>query len=620
MATDGDDIVSVHSYEIGSASLDGGAGLDTLQLVGGGLFIFPDAASFKNFEVIRGSASYDRINLNSDQLAGIETIDGGAGTEDALILSGQSADLIGKTITGVERIIVYSAGLTLRTDSLDVARLIYSATTDNDGLILEDVILTDAQRLILRDQGIDRITDATGVTTINEAAQITGLANDRIIVTSGQYSLLDAGRNAVVTDDRGSLSSLEVRFRNPGQHDIEGTFFLTASDRVTYSTSSPWSKSVYVDGILIGTCDELSTLSFRFNANATPERVTEVIRSIAFKSPGQAYLPAAEAIVDFRVSDAGGRVTQSSMTLENANDAPTVLDLLWGQIEENSKADAYVGWLTGGDRNWGDTPNLRYSLLDDAGGRFKIVNDKLVVADGTKLDFEQDQSHQVIIRVTDPRGAYLDKAFTITVTDNAADNPQVIDPSVIDPSVIDDAVNVVGGRGKDTLSGGGSDDRLSGGAGDDVLNGGSGNDALRGDGSADKLYGGAGDDILFGGDGKDYLHGSSGRDAFAFTSKATPANVDRIADFNVKDDLIYLDNRIFTKLGKKGSEASPSKLSAKFFTVGEKAKDRYDYIIHDRKKGVLLYDADGSGSKYKAAEIATVSKNLKISVSDVFVI
>jgi Ca2+-binding RTX toxin-like protein len=619
MATDGDDIVSVHSYEIGNASLDGGTGRDTLKLVGGGYFNLPDAASFKNFEVIQGSESYDRIVLNDGQIAGIETIDGGAGTEDTLILSGQSVDLIGKTITGVERIVVYSAGLTLRTDSLDLASLIYSATTDNDGLILENVTLTDAERLILRDKGIDRITDATGVTTINEAAQITGLENDRIIVTGGQYSLLDAGRNAVVTDDRGSISALEVRFRNLGQSDVFGTFVLTATDRVTYSASSSWAKSVYVDGILIGTCEELSTLSFRFNANAIPERVTEVIRSIAFKSTGQAYLPAAEAIVDFRVSDAGGRVTQSSMTLENANDAPTVLDLLWGQIAENSKTDDYVGWLTGGDRNWGDTPNLRYSLVDDAGGRFKIVNDKLVVADGTKLDFEQAQSHQVIIRVTDPRGAYLDKAFTITVTDNAADNPQVIDPGVIDPGVIDDAVNVVGGRGKDTLSGGGADDRLSGGAGDDILNGGSGNDVLRGDGSADKLYGGAGDDILFGGDGKDYLHGSSGNDAFAFTSYGIKSSVDKIADFNPRYDSIWLDNNVFYKLGEKGREDKPAQLSKAFFTIGTKAKDKNDYVIYDNKKGVLYYDADGSG-KGKATEVASISKKLAMTYKDFFVI
>jgi Ca2+-binding RTX toxin-like protein len=609
MATDGDDIVNVHSYEIGNASLDGGAGLDTLQLVGGGYFIFSDAASFKNFEVIRGSASYDRIILNDDQLAGIETIDGGAGLEDVLILSGQSVDLIGKTITGVERVVVSSAGLTLRTDSFDVASLIYSASADNDGLVLEHVTLTEAQRLGLRDRGIDRITDATGVTTINAAAQLTGLAGDRVIVREEQYALLDVGRNAVVTDDRGSIRSLEVGFRNFSQHDVNGIFFLTASDRVTYETSGPWDKEVYVDGILIGSFQEASSLSFTFNGNATPELVTEVLRAIAFQNHGQGYLPAAQATVDIRVADAGGRVTQSSMILENANDAPVGLDLIYGRIAEGSGTGAYVGQLTAGDYNWGDTPNLRYSLVDDAGGRFKIVNGSLVVADGTKIDFEQAQTHQVVIRVTDPRGLFQEKAFTITVTDVTADNP----------TGTERAENLVGSSGKDTLSGGGGNDSLSGGTGEDVLYGGSGNDVLRGGGSADKLYAGAGDDILFGGDGKDYLHGGSGKDAFAFASFGTKGSADKVADFSVRYDSIWLDNKVFYKLGKKGTEAAPAQLKKDFFIKGSKAKDKNDYVIYDNKKGVLYYDFDGSG-KGPAIEIASLSKKLVMTYKDFFVV
>ena len=57
-----------------------------------------------------------------------------------------------------------------------------------------------------------------------------------------------------------------------------------------------------------------------------------------------------------------------------------------------------------------------------------------------------------------------------------------------------------------------------------------------------------------------------------------------------------------------------------FFTIGSKAKDKYDYVIYDNKKGKLYYDADGSGTKYKQVEIATLSKNLKMTEKDFFVI
>lgn len=60
-------------------------------------------------------------------------------------------------------------------------------------------------------------------------------------------------------------------------------------------------------------------------------------------------------------------------------------------------------------------------------------------------------------------------------------------------------------------------------------------------------------------------------------------------------------------------------MNKKFFTVGDKAKDKDDYIIYNKKKGNLLYDADGSG-KGSAIQFATIKKNLKMTENDFFVI
>ena len=137
---------------------------------------------------------------------------------------------------------------------------------------------------------------------------------------------------------------------------------------------------------------------------------------------------------------------------------------------------------------------------------------------------------------------------------------------------------------------------------------------------ANTITGNSGANKLWGGLGTDQLTGGLGKDIFAFDTKAHKStNKDRIADFYVKDDTIWLDNKVFTKLGKAGSETKPGKLDKGFFVVGPKAKDKNDYVIYDKKKGVLLYDADGSG-KGKAVEIATLSKNLKMTEKDFFVI
>ncbi|WP_457091944.1 cellulose binding domain-containing protein, partial [Microvirga sp. P5_D2] len=132
------------------------------------------------------------------------------------------------------------------------------------------------------------------------------------------------------------------------------------------------------------------------------------------------------------------------------------------------------------------------------------------------------------------------------------------------------------------------------------------------------IIGNDGANEITGGGGKDTLTGKGGKDTFIFDTKASKSNVDKVTDFNVNDDYFQLDNAVFKKLGK-GTELKPGKLNKDFFTIGTKAKDQNDYIIYNKAKGVLLYDADGSGSG-KAVEFATLSKNLKMTSSDLLVI
>jgi serralysin len=216
-----------------------------------------------------------------------------------------------------------------------------------------------------------------------------------------------------------------------------------------------------------------------------------------------------------------------------------------------------------------------------------------------------------------------------------------------------------GGAGNDTLDGAGGADRMVGGTGNDTyyvnhksdkvieaksggtdlvyssvshtlgnyvekligsgssaiaLSGNSLSNTITGNAGKNTIKGQTGNDTLDGGLGNDVLYGGKGKDSFVFsTALHKSKNVDKIADFSVKDDTIRLDNAIFSKLTKTG------KLNKSFFKIGPKAKDKNDYIVYDNKKGALYYDADGSG-KGKAIKIATISKDLKMSAADFFVI
>jgi serralysin len=224
--------------------------------------------------------------------------------------------------------------------------------------------------------------------------------------------------------------------------------------------------------------------------------------------------------------------------------------------------------------------------------------------------------------------------------------------------------NAIGGNGNDTLIGNSAANRLEGGAGDDtyyidsandVIVDTSGNDTVyatfnysnaaienvfvngvkvvsggvvtgtgatpvRGTAGNNTLVGKDTNDKLYGGLGNDTLTGKGGLDIFVFNTKLNKStNKDKITDFSVRDDTIWLDNKIFKKLGSKGSESNPATFKASFFKISDKAKDRDDYLIYNKKTGVLSYDADGSGSK-AAVEFAVLKKNLALTYNDFAVI
>ena len=57
-----------------------------------------------------------------------------------------------------------------------------------------------------------------------------------------------------------------------------------------------------------------------------------------------------------------------------------------------------------------------------------------------------------------------------------------------------------------------------------------------------------------------------------------------------------------------------------FWTIGEEADDKNDYLIYDKESGAFSYDADGSKIKIKAIEFAKLDDHLNLKADDLLVV
>ncbi|MBZ6076896.1 cadherin domain-containing protein [Microvirga puerhi] len=278
--------------------------------------------------------------------------------------------------------------------------------------------------------------------------------------------------------------------------------------------------------------------------------------------------------------DMGTVVDKGAITINvtNVNEAPTdigILGITAPKVAENAAAGTEIGPLAALDPDANDT--FTFKLKDDAGGRFQLdsTGKKLLVADGSKLDYETASSHQIKVEVKDAGGLTFERTLTIGVTD-----------------------------GVDTFTGSTKNDKLTGTAGSDILLGGNGND---------KLYGLDGDDILNGGQGKDMLYGGKGKDTFVFDSPLKKGQFDQVMDFNSADDTLEFSLSSIKAFKNKAMKAG--KLNKKFFIVGDHAKDKNDFVYYNKKNGFVYLDNDGSGHK-KGIEILKLKPGLKLTADD----
>ncbi|MEE1658360.1 cadherin domain-containing protein [Microvirga sp. CF3062] len=317
-----------------------------------------------------------------------------------------------------------------------------------------------------------------------------------------------------------------------------------------------------------------------YTVKGHPYNVTQDLQTLLFDPRDRGDPIGTAETTTFTISvvdDTGLSPEAKTVTVEavTANRAPGQPQLSNSEVKELAADGTEVGTVSSTDPNAGDT--LRYSLVGAEDAPFQLVTQggvtRLVVTSGIKLDAEQKASYTFTLRATDAQGLSNDRIVSIKVVDVSPES-------------------------------------TAGSSGDDVVKGGAGKDTLGG---------GLGNDMLWGGLGNDVLTGGKGKDIFVFdTTTNKKTNVDKISDFSVKDDSIWLENAVFTRIGK-GTELKPGKLAKDLFWTGKAAHDVSDRIVYDKATGALYYDQDGTG-RAAQVKIATIKKGLPLTEKDFFVI
>ena len=138
-----------------------------------------------------------------------------------------------------------------------------------------------------------------------------------------------------------------------------------------------------------------------------------------------------------------------------------------------------------------------------------------------------------------------------------------------------------------------------------------------GNNRGNRMIGNSGYNTLDGGPGNDILTGGGGRDIFRFTTALNAStNVDRVTDFTVGEDSLWLWYRAFPAFLR--CTAFNPFLDGRVFHIGGSATTPLHRIVYNPSTGGLYYDSDGSGPT-PAVRFARLSPDLALTKYDFLV-
>ncbi|HEY3324999.1 MAG TPA: cadherin domain-containing protein [Planctomycetota bacterium] len=246
------------------------------------------------------------------------------------------------------------------------------------------------------------------------------------------FSIAGAALQTAASFDYESKSSYSIRVRtsDAGGLFFEKIFTINVIDVNEAPTDLTLSAATVSEnqpvGTLVGTLtatDPDRGETFAYALTAGPGDDDNVSFSLS-----EAALQTAEVFdleiknsysIRVRATDAAGLWFEKSfpITITWVNEAPADLALSGASVPENQPTGTAVGTFSTTDPNVDDT--FTYTFANGAGGEdnaaFRIEGTTLKTA--ASLDYETKNSYGIRVRTTDAGGLFLEKTFTVSVTD-----------------------------------------------------------------------------------------------------------------------------------------------------------------------------------------------------------
>ncbi|MFK0734772.1 MAG: beta strand repeat-containing protein [Gloeotrichia echinulata HAB0833] len=181
---------------------------------------------------------------------------------------------------------------------------------------------------------------------------------------------------------------------------------------VNFYSNSPsnftFSESAFRD---VDLGDSLTYSATLADGSPLPEWLTFNGRNFSGTAP---IASAGQLEIEVQATDGNNASASDNFILNVINSAPSFIFLSNNTIAENSDDNTVIGTLSSADANTNDTHS--YTLVNDAGGRFALNGNQLIVADGGLLDYETATQHIIRVRTTDSSGLSYEQNIAIALS------------------------------------------------------------------------------------------------------------------------------------------------------------------------------------------------------------